>query len=195
MLAQALVQLLTVAALLDSLHHDVLAGHEGQLGHDTGADNLRVDDETVRDIQQNVQNCVSSQETLRHRNALVGRVVQRALKPLGTGGHGGVQHIHHQVAAQSADALTAHGVALVGHGRGTDLILLERLLHFLEVCQQADVGRHLHGRLAQTRHGGQDVVVHLAAVRLAADRHDLGKAHLGADVGLDGLDLGGVAVE
>ena len=98
-LAQALVQLLTIAALLDSLHHDVLAGHEGQLGHDTGADNLRVDDETVRDIQQNVQNCVSSQETLRHRNALVGRVVQRALKPLGTGGHGGVQHIHHQVAA------------------------------------------------------------------------------------------------
>ena len=32
-LAQTLVELLTVAALLHGLHHDVLAGHEGQLGH------------------------------------------------------------------------------------------------------------------------------------------------------------------
>ena len=195
MLTQTLVQLLTVTALLDGLHHDVLACHERQLGHDAGTDDLRVDDQPVGDVQQDVQDGVSSQEALGHRNALIGGVVQRALKPLGTGSDGGVQHVHHQVAAQRADALAAHGVALVGHSGGTDLVLLKRLLHLLEVRQQADVRRHLHGGLADACHGGQHIVVHLAAVGLAADRHDLGKVHLGADVGLDGLDLGGVAVE
>ena len=65
----------------------------GSSRHDAGTDDLRVDDQPVGDVQQDVQDGVSSQEALGHRNALVGGVVQRALKPLGTGGDGGVQHV------------------------------------------------------------------------------------------------------
>ena len=133
MLAQTLVELLTVAALLHGLHHDVLAGHEGQLGHQAAAHDLRVDHEAVGDVEHDVQDGVG---LLLHKvstgdHALVSAVVQRALKPLSAGGKAGVQHIHHQVAAQSADTLAAHGIALVGHGGGTDLVLLKRLFHFL----------------------------------------------------------------
>ena len=81
-LTQTLVQLLTVTALLDGLHHDVLACHERQLGHDAGTDDLRVDDQPVGDVQQDVQDGVSSQEALGHRNALIGGVVQRAAQHL-----------------------------------------------------------------------------------------------------------------
>ena len=195
MLTQAFVQFLAVAALFNGLHHDVLTGHKGQFGHHAGAHDLGVNHQAIGDIQQNVQDGIGGQETLGHSDALVGGVVQRTLKPLGAGGHGGVQHVYHQVAAQGADALAAHGVTLVGHGRRTDLVLLERLFHLFKVRQQADVGSHLHSALAQACHGGQHIVVHLAAVGLAAHRHDLGKAHLGADIGLDSFDLGGITAE
>ena len=62
-------------------------------------------------------------------DAAVGGVVQRPLQPLNGGGHGRVHGVGHQVAAQGADALGAHGVALVGHGAGADLVLFEGLLH------------------------------------------------------------------
>ena len=52
-----------------------------------------------------------------------------------------------QVAAQGADALTPHGVALVRHGGGTNLVLLKRFFHLLEVSQQAQVGGKLHAAL------------------------------------------------
>ena len=189
------MQLLAVAAFLDGFHHDVLAGHERQLSHHAAADNLGVNHQPVRNIQQNVQDGIGGQKALSHGDALVGGIVQRALKPLGAGGDGGVQHIHHQVAGKRADAFAAHGVALVRHGGRTDLVLFKRLLHLLKVGQQADVGGHLHGALGKTGNGGKHIVVHLAAVGLAADGHNLVKAHLGAHIGFHCLDLGRIAVE
>ena len=197
MLAQALVQLLTVAALFHSLHHDVLAGHEGQLGHQAAAHHLGVHHQTIGDVEHDVQDGVSGKEALGHSHALVGAVVQRALKPLGAGGKAGVQHIHHQVAGKGADALAAHGVALVGHSGGTDLVLLKGLLHLLEVCQQAQVGGKLHAALANTGQCVQDKSIHLAAVGLAGHRYNgLGvKAHLLCNGSIHGTDLVGIALE
>jgi len=196
-LAQTLVELLTVAALLHGLHHDVLAGHEGQLGHQAAAHDLRVDHDAVGDVEHDVQDGVGGEEALSHGNALVGAVVQRALEPLRAGGEAGVEHIHHQVAAQSADALAAHGVALVGHGGGTDLVLLKRLFHLLEVGQQAQVGGELHAALADAGQCVEDEGVHLAAVGLAGHRDDglAVEAHLLGDGSIHGADLVGVALE
>ena len=197
MLAQALVQLLTVAALFHSLHHDVLAGHEGQLGHQAAAHHLGVHHQTIGDVEHDVQDGIGGKEALGHSHALVGAVVQRALKPLGTGGKAGVQHIHHQVAGKGADALAAHGVALVGHRRGTDLVLLKGLLHLLEVCQQAQVGGKLHAALTNPCQCVQDKGIHLAAVGLARHRHNgLGvKAHLLCNGSIHSADLVGIALE
>ena len=46
-----------------------------------------------------------------------------------------------RLAATTPDPLRAHGVALVGHRRGADLLLLEGLLDLAEVGEQADVDR------------------------------------------------------
>ena len=191
------MQLLTVAALFHSLHHDVLAGHKGQLGHQAAAHHLGVHHQTIRDVEHDVQDGVSGKEALSHSHALVGAVVQRALKPLGAGGKAGVQHIHHQVAGKGADALAAHGVALIGHGRGTDLVLLKGFLHLLEVCQQAQVGGKLHAALTNTCQRVQDKGIHLAAVSLAGHRHNgLGvKTHLLCNGSIHGADLVGIALE
>ena len=196
-LAQTLVQLLTVAALFHSLHHDVLAGHEGQLCHQTAAHHLGIHHDAVGDVEHDVQDSVSGKEALSHGDTLVGAVVQRALKPLGAGGEAGVQHIYHQVAAQCADTLAAHGVALVRHGGGTDLVLFKRLFHLLEVSQQTQVGGKLHAALANAGKGVQDEGIHLAAVGLAGHRNDgLGvKAHLLGDGSIHGADLIGIALE
>ena len=140
---------------------------------------------------------VGSQEALGHGDALVGAVVQGALKPLGARGDAGVEHVHHQVAGQGADALAPHGVALVGHGGRTDLILLKGLLHLLEVGQQTQVGGKLHAALGNTGQRVEDECIHLAAVGLARDRDDglAVKTHLLGDGGIHGADLVGVALE
>ena len=70
-LAQALVQLLTVAALFHSLHHNVLAGHEGQLCHQAAAHYLGIDHDAVGDVEHDVQDGIGSQEALGHGNTLV----------------------------------------------------------------------------------------------------------------------------
>ena len=132
---------------------------------------------------------VHRQECLGDGQALVGRVVQGALEPLGGGGDGGVARVHHHISCQSADALAPHGVALIGHGRGPDLVLLKGLLHLLQVAQQPQVGGELAGALGDAGQGGHHVVVHLSGVGLPAHRHHGVKAHLGGDFPLQLLHL------
>ena len=85
-LADALVQVLTVAAALYGVHHDVLGCHERQLVHNVRLDDLRVNDQTGNDVDHDVEDCVNGKECLRHGNALVRGVVERALEPLGSRG-------------------------------------------------------------------------------------------------------------
>ena len=50
MFSYKLVKLLTVAASLYSVHHNILSRHKGQLAHKTGGDDLIVNHQTVADI-------------------------------------------------------------------------------------------------------------------------------------------------
>ena len=135
MLPDRLVQALAVAALFaHAVHQDVLRCHKGQLlaqmlFHDGG-----VDLHAARDVDDQVQHRVGAEEGLRDAQAAVGRIVQRPLKPLGRGRDGGVLHVADQIPRKRADPLGAHRVALVGHGRGADLMAFEGLVDLLEVA-------------------------------------------------------------
>ena len=111
------------------------------------------------------------------------------------GRHCRVQRIDADVARQGVDALTAHGVALVGHGRRADLALLERLLHLLEICQQTQVIGELARGLRNAAQHGNHLIVHLAGVRLPGHRHHLVKAHRRGNILLDRPDFRAVAAE
>ena len=189
------MELLPVAAPDHRVHHDVLAGHEGQLLQHVLLNDLGVDHQAGGHVAVDVQDGVHRQEGLGDGDALVGGVVQGALKPLGGGGDGGVARVHDDVPGQGADALAAHGVALIGHGGGPDLVLLKGLLHLLQVAQQAHVGGKLAGGLGDAGQDGQDAVVHLPGVGLAAHRHHAVKAHLRGDFPLQLLHLLVVAVK
>ena len=95
--------------------------------------------QAVRHALAQAQHRVGAEEALRQRDAAVGRVVERALKPLGAGRDGGILQVADDVARQGGDALAAHGVALIGHGRRADLMLLERLFYLFHVLEQTDV--------------------------------------------------------
>ena len=133
MLPDLLVQLLAVAAPLHRLHHDVFRGQEGQIFPDGPVHDLLVDVQPVGHVLAQPQHRVGTEEALRQGDAAVGGVVQRPLHPLNGGGHRRVGGVRHQVAAEGADPLAAHGVPLVGHGAGADLVLLEGLFHFLQM--------------------------------------------------------------
>ena len=137
--ADDLMELLAVAAPLYGVHHDVLGCHERQLVHNVRLDDLRVNHKAVRNVHYKVQDRVGRKESFRHADALVRGVVQRALKPLRRSGNRRVQRVYDNVACKGGDTLAAHRVALIRHGRGTDLVLLKRLFHFLQVLQKTDV--------------------------------------------------------
>ena len=85
-LADALMQLLTVAAALYRVHHDVLGSHEGQLVHHVRLDDLGVNDKAGNDVDHDAEDSVDREERFGNRDALVRGVVERALEPLGRGG-------------------------------------------------------------------------------------------------------------
>ena len=87
-----LVQRLPVSAPLDGLHHEVFRGQEGQgIPVRRAAHDLLVDMEPGGDVLAQAQDGVGAQKALRHGDAAVGGVVQRALQPLNRGGHGGIE--------------------------------------------------------------------------------------------------------
>ena len=194
-LADALVQVLTVAAALYGVHHDVLGCHERQLVHNVRLDDLRVNDQTGNDVDHDVEDCVNGKECLRHGNALVRRVVERALEPLGSRGERRVQAVADDVARQCADTLGAHRVALVRHSGRADLVLLERLLYFLQVLQQTQVGCELGSGFCDTGERCERLRVDLAGVGLAGDRNHACKAEIIGNALLQLLNLALVAVK
>ena len=137
--ADALVQLLPVAAPLDAVHHDVFSGHKGQLPPQVAVDDGGVHHQPVHHVDDEGKEGVHCEEAFRHADPLVGGVVQGALEPLGGGGHRRVEGIRDHVSGEGGDPLAAHRVALVRHGGGADLALFKRLLDLLEVLEQPDV--------------------------------------------------------
>ena len=192
---QLLVQFLPVAALLHRIHHDVFCGHEGQLIHHPGTDHLVVHHKAVAHVHHNVQDSVHPQEGFCHGDPLVGRVIQGALKELHAGGDGRIQHVYHNVPGKGVNPLAPHGIPLVRHGRGTDLMLLEGLLHFLKAGQEAHIVGKLAGGLGNAAEHGQHLIVHLSGIGLTGNRHNLVKAHGLGNVLLHRIDLRRVPVK
>jgi len=99
------------------------------------------------------------------------------------------------VAAQGADALGAHGVALVGHRAGADLFASERLLALVERLQKPDVLRELVGALRDAAEHRKHAAVQLSRVGLPADRVDRLQPHLFGDALFQLQHLLAIAVE
>ena len=172
------MELLTVPAGFHRIHHDVLRSHKGQFRHQMFLNDLGIHHQAVHHIQVQVQNSVDGQKALGDGQALVGGIVQGAFKPLGRSHHHGIHHIAHDVIAQGSNPLAAHGIALVGHGGRTNLMLLKRLLHLFQMLQQADIVGKLVGALGNTCQYGNHAAVDLSGVGLARYGVAAGKAHL-----------------
>lgn len=124
-----------------------------------------------------------------HSDTTVGTVVERPLEPLDTRGHERVLVNDHQVPREGANALAAHRVPLVRHRTASDLVLLERLLDLLEVCEETDVGRDLVRGRTEGREGREDVDVDFAGVGLSRDGVRGGEAVELGDKGVQLFDL------
>ena len=189
------MQLLAVTSFFHRIHHDVLRRHERQLAHQMLLNHLRIYHQAVHHVQAQIKNAVDGKEALGNAQALVGGIVQGSLKPLGSGGNRRVEGVRNHVAGQRGDPLAAHGISLIGHGGGTDLALFKRLLHLLQVLQQADVIGHLGGACRDAGEHIQHSGVYLSGVGLAGYRIAGGKAHLLRDHGIQSVHLIHVAVK
>jgi hypothetical protein len=138
---------------------------------------------------------ISAEEALRKSDTPDGRVIERALKPLGSVGLLGVATEVPQLAAKRAETLTPHGVTLVGHGGRTDLVGLERLLDLLEHGKVSDVATNALGSAAERAEGVQNVDIDLTGVSLGGADLGLVEAGLLGDELVELLDKSVVALE
>ena len=179
------MELLTVAARLDGIHHDVLRRHKGQLAPQSLLDYLRVNNQSVHHIQAEIKDSVDRQKSLGDRQSLVRGIVQRSLKPLRCGGDRRIQGIDHHISRQGSDSLAPHRVSLICHRRRTDLALLKRLLHLLQMLKQTDVVAHLMGGCGDSRQHIRHSCINLSGIGLSGYRETFLKSHLLSDHGID----------
>ena len=175
--AQAFVQFLTVSALFHGFHHDVLGCHKGQLFHHTAAYHFVVHHKARADIDINIQDRIHGKEGFRYRDALIGRVVERALKPLGCSGKRGIQRIRNDIPCKRGNPLGAHRVALIRHRRGADLMLFKGFFHLLKGLENPQVVCEFIGALRKSGKYGKEVSVRFAGIGLAGNRHTAREAH------------------
>ena len=189
------MQLLTVAATLHALHEYVFGRKKRHIFVKRFFYYLLIDLEAGHDIHDQPQHRIGAQKRLGHGYAAVRRIVKAALEPLNRGGHGGVGDIGHEVAGQRANALAAHGIALVRHRRRAYLRRAEGLLKLPVVLQKANVVCHAAAALGDLAEGVQYPAVELAGVGLPADIEALFKAEALGQAAVHLVDLAAVIVE
>ena len=189
------MQLLSVAAGFYRIHHNVLCCHEGQLAHQAFLDNLRVYHQTVYYIQIQIQDTVDGQECFRNAQTLVCRVIQSSLKPLGSRGNGRIQSVHHHIAGQGSNTLTAHRISLVSHGGRTDLGLFKGLLDLFQMLQETDIVREFMSTGSDTGQNIDHTGIHLTGIGLSGYGIAGLESHLLSDHGIDLVDGFLISVE
>ena len=78
---------------------------------------------------------------------------------------------------QGGHPLAAHRIALICHGRGTDLVTFKGFFDLLEVLEQANIVAEFVGALGQAGQDLQDAAVHFSRIGLAGNRKYIGKTH------------------
>ena len=76
------MNLLTVAAALDRLHHQIFGCDKGQIFLYGLFDDLLVYMKSIGNILRQSQDCIGTEKAFRQRNTAVRRVVQGSFKPL-----------------------------------------------------------------------------------------------------------------
>ena len=190
-----LVQLLAILAERHGAHENILGREEGKLLAQMLFHHARIDLAAAHHIGAERQNGVAREKTLRQRETAVCGIVQRALEPLGHGGVRGVGREIYHVPAERAHALAAHGIALVGHRGGADLLSLKRLVQLAQMREKAHIGRHFGGALRDAGENVHHEGIELSCIRLPGDGDAVRNAHLFRDLLLQREDLVPVAVE
>ena len=151
--------------------------------------------QAIGNVSKKCQDDINGKESLGKVDTTDGRIIQRSLKPLVGMSIGRSIGKAHDISSNRANTLGAHGVALVGHGTGSNLRLCERLLDLLQVGQETDIAAHFVRRLSHTRKDAEDVEINLPCVCLARNRNGLLEAHELANALVEDLDLFVVAIE
>ena len=133
------MQFLTVSTSFYCIHHNILCCHERKFRHQTFFNYFRIYNQSVNDIQTQIQNTVNCEKTFRYTQALIRRVIQSTFKPLRSRSDRRIQCINHHVTGQRCDSFTSHWISLVCHCRRSDLCLFKRLFHFFQMLEKTDV--------------------------------------------------------
>ena len=150
------MQLLAVAAAQHGLHQQRLGRHERQLAGDPRRDHRRRSPAAPRRCARRGRGSASqarkasgsTSRRLAESSRLRSSHCVAALS-------GPLSGVGHDPPRQAAHPLGAHRIALVGHRRRADLVLVERLGELADSLQQPQVGAHLVAALGDARRGSR----------------------------------------
>ena len=132
---------------------------------------------------------------MRNGESTVGAVVQGAFHPLSRDRHRGTRLEAHDESRERADAFATHGVAFIGHGARTDLVLFKGFFQLFLMSEDAQVGREFVSALGDAREGVENLSVEFARIGLTGDGERLVESDFFADFLFELSDFRVVAVE
>ena len=182
------MKLLTVSTCLNCIHHDILSCHKRKLRHQSLLDNLRINNQSVYNIEAEIQDSVNGKEAFRNAETLVCRVVQSSLKPLCCRCDRRVQCIDHHISGQGSNSLTSHRISLICHSGRSDLGFLKWLLYFLQMLKKTDIVGHLMCTCSDSRKDIQHTGINLSGIGLSGNRIAGSESHLLCDHRIDLVD-------
>ncbi len=142
---------------------------------------LRKNNHFGSNIKVKLQYGIAQQKNLGDIHSPNSRVVEGALKPLVGIGCGKIRGQTHQFAGKTGHPFTAHGVALVGHGRTANLTTGKGFFLHLEIGEQPQVHREFVGRRADAGQGFGNLHIKFPGVGLACDIKNIVKSKLFGD--------------
>jgi len=161
---------------------------------------VRLDDfgpnvQSVADILQEAKDDIRPQKGFGQNDSSNGGIVEGAFEPLVGVRLAGAIGEAHDVSRERTNPLRAHGIALVGHGAGSNLGLGKGLLDLFQVGEQANVAAHFVGRLRNTGQDAENKEFNLARVSLSRYGNGFSKAHEFADALIELFDLVVVSIK
>ena len=182
------MKFLTVSACLNCIHHDILSCHKRKLRHQSLLDNLRINNQSVHNIEAKIQYSVDCKESLRNAETLVCRIIQSSLKPLCCGGDSRIQGIDHHISGKGSDSLTSHRVSLICHSGRSDLGFLKWLFYLFQMLKKTDIVGHLMRTCCDSCKNVQHTCVNFSGIGLSGYRIAGLESHFLCDHRIDLID-------
>ena len=148
-------------------------------------DNLRINNQSIYNVQAEIQDSVDCKESLRNAQTFICRVIQSSFKPLSCGCDCRIKSIYHYISGKGGNTLTSHRISLISHCGRSNLRFLKWFLYFFQMLKETDIVGHLVRTCCDSCKNISNTCVYFTGISLSGYRIAFLESHFLCDHWID----------